>query len=325
MDKISTNNLTVGETFKNYKELCAALSVDEKGGNSKKTQLKDFERYFSYEKNGHSFTITEIYDTPKAKVDNRKHGNNSVYVNCIEVLLMHILSQYSGNSFAMTKTNLWKQLGMVNQRFGNKDLEKLQEKNCEIDRFEINNFYFRANRNLDKILTSALNSMKNRRLLEWHSEFVIVTDEANYESHIASELETEIILSTERHILTVMGFSKMTQVFLQNKAEEFYRLVNEKLKAEMEWDFCYRQLRIIFNQAQIIQGIPQVEAELQRRILNDKTVKRMNTDAQNTYNKWKTEYYNQLKNTGGFCDVCKPPAVYLTAQEVLTKELIALE
>ena len=64
----SMNNVNVGQEFKNYKELCAYLGEQEKGGKSKDLQIKDWERYFSFEKQGHKFIITDVYDIPKEKV-----------------------------------------------------------------------------------------------------------------------------------------------------------------------------------------------------------------------------------------------------------------
>ena len=62
------NNVNLGQEFKNYKELCAYLGEQEKGGKSKDLQIKDWERYFSFEKQGHKFIITDVYDIPKEKV-----------------------------------------------------------------------------------------------------------------------------------------------------------------------------------------------------------------------------------------------------------------
>ena len=52
-------------TLKNYKELCKVLSVDLKTGRAKQNQLKWFESHFSYKKEGHKFTITDIIKKKK--------------------------------------------------------------------------------------------------------------------------------------------------------------------------------------------------------------------------------------------------------------------
>ena len=61
---INTNALKTNQTFKNYKELCEYLDEPIKTGKSKQLQLKDWERYFSYEKEGKKVKYirgTDIY------------------------------------------------------------------------------------------------------------------------------------------------------------------------------------------------------------------------------------------------------------------------
>lgn len=64
-------NLEIKQVVKNYKELCNILNEKVKGGKSKQLQLKDFERYFKYHKEGNKFIIDQIYNKPKKKINNR--------------------------------------------------------------------------------------------------------------------------------------------------------------------------------------------------------------------------------------------------------------
>ena len=75
-------NLTEGMVLKNYKHLCEVLGIKyTKSADSKKAQLKEFERFVKYKKDGNKFIIEEIFKTPKEKIDNRgksqgSRGNN---------------------------------------------------------------------------------------------------------------------------------------------------------------------------------------------------------------------------------------------------------
>lgn len=67
-------NLIVGQTYR-YQELCELLGEKVKSGKGKKYQLKEFQRYFTWEhpinkkgKTSKAFLITEIFDTPKPKL-----------------------------------------------------------------------------------------------------------------------------------------------------------------------------------------------------------------------------------------------------------------
>ena len=60
------NQLEVGDTFKNYPELCRYLDISPTGGKAKKCRIAELERYVGYAKEGNAFIITEVYDKPKS-------------------------------------------------------------------------------------------------------------------------------------------------------------------------------------------------------------------------------------------------------------------
>ena len=47
---IDTTNLEIGMTIKNYKQMCDLLNEEVKTGESKKAQLKEWSRYFEFER-----------------------------------------------------------------------------------------------------------------------------------------------------------------------------------------------------------------------------------------------------------------------------------
>ena len=79
---MNITNLTVGYAYKNWKELCATLSVEPKpSGKARKPQEKEFKRYFSWTKLGQKITVTEIYDEPKEKEDGRRKSTKKYFPN----------------------------------------------------------------------------------------------------------------------------------------------------------------------------------------------------------------------------------------------------
>ena len=82
---MNINSLELKE-YKNYKILCSVLEDKVKTGKSKQLQQEDWKRYFKWDKKGHKFIITEIYDKPKEKIDGRinnglnpnSYGNNII-------------------------------------------------------------------------------------------------------------------------------------------------------------------------------------------------------------------------------------------------------
>ncbi len=99
-------NLKPGDIISDYKELCTLVQEEIKGGDSKKAKLKEFERYFQYEKHGRKFLILDVYDTPLPKNDKRKDGNRKIYVTYIESILLMYRDRLDNSTGYFTKKQL---------------------------------------------------------------------------------------------------------------------------------------------------------------------------------------------------------------------------
>lgn len=100
---MNIENIKVGDKFPTESKLLTAVEFDKAiNSKQKKYQLKELNRYLIYEKTGKLFrgkptneiVITEIFDTPKEKMDNRSNngGNNTSIIsdymrNWIEIAL----------------------------------------------------------------------------------------------------------------------------------------------------------------------------------------------------------------------------------------------
>ena len=333
--RINTSNLQIGQVVKNYKELCALLGEEFKqGGDSRKAQLKEFARYFEWEKSGQKFLITDIYDTPLPKEDGRNKGK---YVKCIEIILLNYLSKQKGYTYTLSKKKWWELLGMVNRKYDNVSQEELLEIDPVITKFEIRQYYQRCNKKLEEILFSALRSLSSRKLIDWGIETVIVTrNQGKTHFRVANEFEKKMILRAERYVLhKIMHLEKMFNVFAKQKQDEFYRLVNEILEDSLDkdWQYYYKQVKIIYNHDQVIEAIPDIEAELRKLELNDKVVNALNEHAEEKYRKERKKYedntaklFEKLVNGEDISGekIFKIPDTYVMAQKLLTDELIRL-
>ncbi len=236
--KIDTSNLKTGMIVNNYKELCEKIKQPVKpGGNSRKAQLKEFKCYFDWEKSGRKFIITDVYDTPLTKEDKRKLGNNSIYVQCIELILLQYLSQQTKFTRSFTKKKWWNLLGITSEKYGNVPEQDLKKLDYSVTSYEIKHFYQRCNKKLDSILLSALRNLRNRRLIEFEPQTIIVIrNEKGEDKHFAAnDEEKKRVLNAERYILRVMGFETMTQMFMSFKQKEFYEKVNTFLNESCGW------------------------------------------------------------------------------------------
>jgi len=57
-------SLKVNQEIKNYKEFCKLLGLSPSSGNSRNGHIRTFNYFFEYERKGHGYIITKIYDKP---------------------------------------------------------------------------------------------------------------------------------------------------------------------------------------------------------------------------------------------------------------------
>lgn len=340
---ITTSQLYEGLIVKNYKEMCSILNCEpsKTKGSSRTYQIKDWQRYFDFEKSGQKFIITEVYDTPYPTIDARKL-KEGLYVKYIELLLIKYLSTCNGHQTKITKGNLYQILGLVNANYGeyrlskNKHIStvdsKLKEaiKESDISKADIVSFYQRAELKLNKILSTALNSMSKRFLIKYETEYVIKlpvcegTDE--YTLKIADTNQVSNILYAQNYILGVMGYSNITQVMLAGQLQVFNSKTDAYLREKYGWLGFYSQLSIIYMN-DIAREIPlkaeeirRLSSELQRKDLNKIVIKSLNTQAATKFNN------TNNKNTFGESNTLyQYNDNYIQAQEALSEYLVNLD
>lgn len=343
---VDVSELEVGDVIKNYKILCELLKQPRKAGDAKKAQLKEFKRYFDWEKSGQKFIITDVYETPLDKDDNRKFGNNSIYVKYIEVILLRYLSTQQGYTRTLTKRKWWELLGIVNKKYDNVPYGKLKELNYIVTSWQIKHFYQRCNKKLDQILYAALNSLKSRKLIMYEIQTIIVErDKNNKEVYFeADDDDKKKILDVESYVLhNIFQYDKIIQVFLKFQQREYYDKVNELLGKHYGWDHCFKQIKIIYTPNGVRQVYPELEAKVQKELtmmLNEKVQDAIEKNAQNIYSTWKEKSRERRHLLGGETESEKywgkpnfissssvkeePPATYLEAQTLLKDELIKI-
>ena len=213
--EVDTTNLQVGMVVKNYKELCELLHEKplKSGNNSHKAQQKRWARYFSMEKGrGRSIVILDIYDEPLPADDKRKAGNRNIYLKYIETILLKYMYYKKGQVCYATRNQLWSILGMINSNYKKIPLHALQVEieYSNVTKWQLNNFYMRCNSRLNSILFTALNNLRNRSLIDYQIQTMIVvpsTDKKNTLSrhYVADDDEIRRILAIERKVLNNMG------------------------------------------------------------------------------------------------------------------------
>lgn len=291
--EIDTSVLKSGIVVKNYKEMCRILGEEICGGDSRKAQLKEWGRYFAWEKKGQKFIILDIYDEPFPKEDGRQ--NKNIYVQYIEVILMKILAKQRNNQepFYITTNQLWKILGMINKDYKNISLEDLNDRISEyvISPFDMKKFYQRCNQRLREILFSSLIKMESRALIKYEIEIVIVylNEEVKMTYKPANDIQKEMVLKAERKALLDMGLESKQHAYAKFKETEFFNRVNAYLNEWYGWEYTFNRIKIIYNKPNILEAVQEDEMKLrsdieeikqQRLNLNDKVVEALYKNAQ---------------------------------------------
>lgn len=109
-----------GQKFKNYKALCEFLKEPVKTGKSKQLQLKDWERYFQYHKEGNAIIVDAVHDEVLKKkrkkcIDTSSYGSNNI--KNIEPMIKYLMSYWNEDISCFTITQwLCEQLDLLNER-----------------------------------------------------------------------------------------------------------------------------------------------------------------------------------------------------------------
>ena len=123
---------------------------------------------------------------------------------------------------------------MINDNYKKIPFSKLTRdiEYSDVKKWELNNFYMRCNSKLNNILYNALKSLKNRSLIDWNTQIMIVVPsvEGKFSHHyVASDDEIKKILAVERKVLKDMGFESKSHVMCKMKMQQFYENVNNML------------------------------------------------------------------------------------------------
>ena len=271
------DNISEGLIIKNYKELCSLLELEPKAGNQKKAQLKDIERYFSYDKQGHKMIIKEIYNVPLPP-----NNNITQYIPLIERLVLHnmvVEDEFYEGRLYIPKSKLLKMLKMINKKYSEFKYHQMQlAHKTKIPKETIVDFYRTSDDLLERNIERALNSLASQSLIQWNHVFTVVeqeriekkdielinetiedeygdtTDIAYGQTHYllkkhreATEEETKLILRLQRDVLEELGINSIQEVLKFGKGDEFYKKVRYRLSKESELVTYYKSYELIFN------------------------------------------------------------------------------
>jgi len=298
-----------GQEIKNYKELCTILGEPIASGNSKISQLERFERYFEYHKEGNKFIIDNVYEEPLYNIDKK-----IVYTHLIQQLVLNNLAKEykEGNrTVILSSSKLFETLAMVNGNYNEGKLykNKLANELC-IDVECINDFYSITNKKLKKTLDTALNSLRNKIIIDY--EMITMMNISNgknmfYNRHMTDE-EFEYYNCISKMIAEEMEPNNSLQnILLSGRWNEYSNKVIDKMSIQTGLDirFIYKAYKIVFNEYvvkelnKINEYILENEHEI-KKMLNSEIVNGYKNSYTDRYWKWLDKYlgYDELDIIG---------------------------
>jgi hypothetical protein len=238
--------LSVGQSFKSYKELCLFLGQKFRTGKSKQLQLKDWERYLKFSKVGNRFIITEIYPEPKEKVDNRKghsgtsegsRKNNNVYGLYVDQILLNYFADCEETVVYRTTNQLSFIAGLINWNYSVASSYKDKyysftnaEMNGVINKVAMWDFLGKVKPSIKKIIRLSLKRLADKGYIDYEESHML---SYNYQTRVATEDEEVLIRNIENSVLEEMQVTRNKLLYNDKLRNEYYADVEKLVEQEI--------------------------------------------------------------------------------------------
>lgn len=246
-------DLHAGSTIPNYKKLCELLQESIKDGNGKKAQLKEWERFFSWERDGNAYRITEVFNVPKIINDGRTRC-----LQYIEPLLMQHLSLH-GNFDEVTYSKWGTLLGMLPEySFNSNYMEQLIQDNG-YSQFSLSSLAIVMQECSRRYIDSAIARMEKRDQIAHEINRYIVMEDGK--QHIASVGENQLYQDIQQQIMHEFNANKMYSIIINPKKKERYYDELTKAINTHGWKSTYELLHIEANPNAAIENYAEVNTD----------------------------------------------------------------
>lgn len=300
-----------GNEFKSYKHLCEVLDEKVKSGASKRSQIKEFERFMKLSKGkGYRLIVDEVYDTSKPAA-----GNN-VYGGLVQLLLTDYFMKTKKNKIQHSKGYLMQQVSMINQNYreNKKNIQKYSAE-LEVEQEVTHDFYDTTDATLGSAIETALRNLENNALILYTTDYIVKPVDSN-DYRVANPIERSAILRTRDKLLKELGYKTIREV-LFSKDQKLYKdktsdILREEVNIEMVfkgYDIDILQENIAEKQSQmIINHLTEVESKDYKDELNNLVVNRL---LENAINRHKTvlelrnNKINEAEKIKAFGDISK--------------------
>lgn len=229
-------NLAVGMRLSNYRRLCDLLEEPIKNGNSKIAQVREWERFFSYEKQGNAFIITGIFETAKTASDGRM-----AYAQFLEPLLLHYLWEHGGS--AEHTFQKWSTaLGMTSGRAYDEEEKSYWTTPNQFKPYLVNRVSYEIATKTKAALMSTVGMLERKHII-FSSVKTYIVEELRH--RVATPDEEHIVDAVKEQVREELGFTNMFAVEMNpGIRRKFYDRVNQIYQKQHGWSSVYTMLYV---------------------------------------------------------------------------------
>ena len=267
-----------GNVVKDYPQMCRILKEDETTGSGKISQIKRWKLYFDFEKKGHKFIITDIYDEKTVKKNQKLNANNyitarSKYRNKLVPILLYLLSISNDNSLFGSKLDVAIWCGFFNEEIkGKSKFDKYKQYRDELiskfpdipyytvdmDKFIYCTYYNHIKRCAYRIILGALNELKKIKVIDYNivnvgikynpnepQIYELFEDENRIYKQCVEEACKEVlplynsVTKNKKEKVTPADF-----IFRETVRESYYDILNQLVSKKLGYDIIMEYLKI---------------------------------------------------------------------------------
>ena len=260
------NNLYEGQVIKNYKELCGILEESIKGGKSKQLQIKEFERYFEYHKEGNKFVIDKIFLKPKEKMNTKSSNgimsriNQGEYSKEVFPLVKNFVCKNENIEY-ISKGKLLKILKLKNNNYDiareyPKEVAEYlsKELNINITKEDIEFITYAIYNNATEKINNAFKNLEKMKyiygytdkLLTIYSDYKVIIPTNGISQKIENNITTSR-LNILKNYYFEKGLITDCDEYLLELKEEFnndFNLINKELKIQVFLSGLYDKVKL---------------------------------------------------------------------------------
>ena len=263
---MNLSEIHVGDRIPNYRALCKTLDLPIEAGNSKKAQLTELRRYFSWEKSGNAFIIQEIFDTPQAKKDGRQK-----YIQYVEPLLMNYLCGCDQPVVESNSLQEWYRLiGLAPESFFDVGARsEFQEQFC-IDNFSVSYTINCIHGQLRDIFMNTLNHLRRKGVFYYYEQLLVKLDDEKKQFRVATQAQKQEYKEMQNEAANELGFSNLYGAMMSQQRYKRYKEALREKMTEHRWLQAYKIVYIHIPKALDSSyenvDLPKLKAELNSEI-----------------------------------------------------------